>query len=71
MQRTLDAGSVVVAERADAGHYGEDLLLRHLTAAHLLTSAEARLGRPPQVEDDLQQPLGVTHPLKPLLDVRR
>ena len=57
VQRALDAGAVVVAERADVVDDVLDVLLGHLALEqHLLAAAaEARLGRAAEVHDDLDQ----------------
>ena len=55
MERALDAGAIVLAERADVVDHVLDVLLGHLALEqHLLaTATETRLGRPAEVHDDL------------------
>ena len=72
MQRTRDAGAVVVPKRADARDDVLDVLRRHLVGAEEdFPAGEARLRFTPQVEHDLQQLLQVVELVDRLTNVWR
>ena len=72
MQRSFDAGPVIVAEDADALHDILDIFFAdRVRGQQHLAPGQARFWLTAQVHDDLEQLLAFLHCLKRIADMRR